>query len=60
MQLLQCHLCKSLNPYGADVDLYCTAGKVKMEGSNLVLYKSRKFINSKNEKHRGIFQTGGI
>ena len=43
---LQCHLCKSLNPYVSGVDLYCTAGKVIMEGSNLVSYKSKKCINN--------------
>ena len=57
---LQCHLCKSVNPYVPGVDFYCTSGKVTTEGSNLMSYKSRKCINNFILKHRGIFQTGRI
>ena len=51
---LQCHLGKSLSPYVPGVDLYCTAGKVTMEGSSLVSYKSRinkKFKLKKASRH---------
>ena len=56
---LQCHLCKSLNPYVPGVDLYCTAGKVTTEGSNLVSYNSRKCMLGLRDCRPDLVRTSG-